>query len=557
MPYMKNYFNVLIVVILNISFSSAQSSVPNDWYFGNPGEGFNGISVRKAYNEFLKGKKTKTVVVAVIDSGIDIEHEDLTANIWVNPGEIPDNGLDDDKNGYTDDIHGWNFIGGPQGKNVGTDTYESTRVYGNLKYKYENANPATLNKEQKIEYDQFVKAKAYVDADIIKAKATLAQLEAVEQKVVKALESLEKALENKILNKQNLENIDPKDNYEIMLAKNLASEYLSYPGIKTIKDITTVIVDEIAQDKKSPLQKIEYSYNIEFDTRKSIVKDNFADPYEKYYGNNDVEGPDPLHGTHVGGIIGAARNNEKGMDGIAPNVKLMSVRAVPDGDERDKDVANAIRYAVDNGASVINMSFGKGFSPHKKVVDEAVRYAAKNDVLLIHAAGNSSESNDLIPAYPNPNFVKKSGFICKKQVKAKNWIAVGALSYKGGENAPAPFSNYGTKEVDIFAPGMKIFSTMPNDEYAPLQGTSMASPVVAGVAATIRSVFPALTAEQVKEAIMKSVTPLNHDVYVPGSKSEKINFSKLSVSGGIVNLDKALTYASTMKGKKKIKEIKV
>jgi cell wall-associated protease len=203
------------------------------------------------------------------------------------------------------------------------------------------------------------------------------------------------------------------------------------------------------------------------------------------------------------------------------------------------------------------MSFGKGFSPDKKVVDEAVKYAAKKDVLLVHAAGNSGENNDVNPTFPNANFIEKSGWICKKQQKAKNWIAVGALNYKGGENAPAPFSNYGAKEVDVFAPGMKIYSTMPNDEYAPLQGTSMASPVVAGVAATIRSVFPTLTAEQVKEAIMKSVTPLTQDVFVPGGKSEKINFAKLSLSGGVINLDRALSYAATMKGKKKVKEIKV
>ncbi len=554
---MKNFFNVLFFITLIVVQSSSQSNVPNDWYFGNPGEGFNGISLRKAYTEFLKGKKTKTVVVAVIDSGIDIEHEDLTDNIWVNPGEIPNNGIDDDKNGYVDDIHGWNFIGGPDGKNVGPDSYEATRVFRSLNYKYENANPSTLNKSQKLEYADYLKAKETIDKEINIANATLNQLEAVEKKVINSLSSLEKALENKALNKENLKSLEAKDDYEVMLAKNLVTEYLSYPEIKTIQDIKDLIIDEIAQDKKSPLQKIEFSYNPEYDPRKSIVKDNYSNPNEKYYGNNDVEGPDPLHGTHVGGIIGAIRNNDKGMDGIAPNVRLMSVRAVPDGDERDKDVANAIRYAVDNGASIINMSFGKGFSPDKKVVDEAVKYAAKNDVLLVHAAGNSGESNDLTTAYPTANFIKKRGLLCKKQEKAKNWIAVGALSYKGGENAPAPFSNYGAKEVDVFAPGMKIYSTMPNNEYAPLQGTSMASPVVAGVAAAIRSVFPALTAEQVKDAIMKSVTPLTQDVYIPGSKSEKINFAKLSVSGGVVNLDKALTYAATIKGKKKIKEIKV
>jgi subtilisin family serine protease len=275
------------------------------------------------------------------------------------------------------------------------------------------------------------------------------------------------------------------------------------------------------------------------------------------YGNNDVEGPDALHGTHVGGIIGAVRDNDLGMDGVAPNVKLMSVRAVPDGDERDKDVANAIRYAVDNGASIINMSFGKGFGTHKQLVDDAVKYAESKDVLLIHAAGNSGQNNDTTPNFPNATFEKKSGFLFfKKKRKAKNWIEVGALNYKDGEDAPAPFSNYGEKEVDVFAPGMKIYSTLPNNEYAPLQGTSMAAPVVAGVAATIRAVYPRLTAVQVKEAIMMSVTPLKQEVKLPGSKSDKVNFSKLSVTGGTVNLEKALQYASKLQGKKKVKDIK-
>jgi len=501
-------------------------------------------------------KKTKTVVVAVIDSGIDIEHEDLAANIWVNPGEIPDNGIDDDKNGYIDDVHGWNFIGGPDGKNVGPDTYEATRVFGSLKYKYENANVATLNKDQKKEYDTYLRAKENVEKETEKAKAAIVQLENVEIKVMSGIDALAKSLGDKPLDLAGLESIDATGNQELTMAKNIAAQYLTASEVKTIDGIKEIIKGEIAQDKQSSQDKLDYAFNIDFDPRKTIVKDNYADATERIYGNNDVEGPDPLHGTHVGGIIGAVRDNGIGMDGVAPNVKIMSVRAVPDGDERDKDVANAIRYAVDNGATVINMSFGKGFGTHKNLVDEAVKYAAKKDVLLVHAAGNSGENNDITPNFPNANFEKKSGFLCKKQKRAKNWVEVGALNYKVGENAPAPFSNYGIKEVDLFAPGMKIYSTMPNNEYAPLQGTSMASPVVAGVAATIRSVFPALSAEQVKEVLMKSVTPVTDDVKLPGSKTDKINFSKLSVSGGVVNLDKALNYAASLKGKNKVKESK-
>ncbi|MBC7885969.1 MAG: S8 family peptidase [Saprospiraceae bacterium] len=553
---MKNIFNVLVIFFLSFTILIGQSATPNDWYYGSPGEGYNGISMRKAYADFLKDKKTRTVVVAVIDSGIDIEHEDLADNIWINPGEIPNNGIDDDKNGYVDDVHGWNFIGGPDGQNVGVDTYEATRVYGSLKYKYENATVANLTKAQKKEYDIFIRAKETVEKEREKAKSKIIQLELVESKVMTSLNDLEKALEGKSFTQENVENIESSDNQSLTMAKNIAIQYLSTSEVKSIDGIKSVIKSEIAQDKNPAQSKLEMAYNPDFDPRKTIVKDNYADPTEKYYGNNNVEGPDPLHGTHVAGIIGAVRNNNLGMDGVAPNVKLMSIRAVPDGDERDKDVANAIRYAVDNGATVINMSFGKGFGTHKDLVDEAVKYAAKKDVLLVHAAGNSAQDNDVIENFPNATFEKKSGFLCKKRGIAKNWIEVGALSYKDGEDAAAPFSNYGAKGVDLFSPGMKIYSTMPNSEYAQLQGTSMASPVVAGVAATIRSVFPALTAEQVKEVIMSSVTPLTQDVKMPGSKTDKINFSKLSVSGGIVNLEKALLIASKMKGKKKINEVK-
>ncbi|HMP31768.1 MAG TPA: S8 family serine peptidase, partial [Saprospiraceae bacterium] len=262
-------------------------------------------------------------------------------------------------------------------------------------------------------------------------------------------------------------------------------------------------------------------------------------------------GPDALHGTHVGGIVGAIRDNNIGMDGIAPNVKLMVIRAVPDGDERDKDVANAIRYAVDNGASIINMSFGKSYSPEKNIVDEAVKYAEKNDVLLVHAAGNSAENIDVADNFPNA-FLGKSGFIFKKNRYAKNWIEVGALSYKKDADMVAGFSNYGSKRVDLFAPGVQIFSTTPNNQYRYLQGTSMAAPVVAGVAAVLRSHFPTLTAIQVKEVLMKSTIPFTNMVKQPGTGKE-VPFNTLSVSGGVVNLYKAYELAEKTKGKKKIK----
>lgn len=552
---MTKFFNLLIAFFVCLTSMFAQTPTPNDWYYGNPGEGFTGISMIKAYDEFLKNKSTKTVVVAIIDSGMDINHEDLKENIWINTGEIPGNGIDDDGNGYIDDVYGWNFIGGPNGQNVGPDTYESTRVYAELRYKYENADEKKLNKDQKAEYDIFKRAKEKLDADRAKAESNLNRMTALEDKVMNALNALEKELGDNEFNMANVTAIDDSKGQEIAMAKMLATQYLTGNNdIKSIAEVKSNVTNDILEDKKRFQDQLDYAFNPDFDPRKTIVMDNYKDPKEKIYGNNDVKGPDPLHGTHVGGIVGAERNNNIGMDGVAANVKLMSVRTVPDGDERDKDVANAIRYAVDNGASVINMSFGKGFGTHKDIVDAAVKYAESKDVLLVHAAGNSAQDNDNTDNFPNAMYEKKTGFLFfKKKRKAKNWIEVGALNYKEGEDAVAPFSNYGQTVVDIFAPGMKIYSTMPENEYAQLQGTSMAAPVVAGVAAVIRSVYPTLTAEQVKEAIMNSVTKLNHNVKVPGTK-DIVPFSKLSVSGGVVNLYNALVYASTMKGKKKIKK---
>ncbi|MBK7525712.1 MAG: S8 family serine peptidase [Saprospiraceae bacterium] len=547
---MSKIFNILIFVFLYVTVVNTQE-VPRDWFFGNPEDEFIGIGVNKCYESINTIEKGKPVIVAIIDSGIDFDHEDLAENMWVNPGEIAGNGKDDDGNGYMDDIHGWNFIGGPDGSNVGQDSYEAARVYGMYRYKYENADVKKLTKSQKSEYEIFVKAKENVEKETNKAKNKLNQINTIETKVKDAFERMDNKLGNNQLTKTWLDSLDTSSDEKLTLAKNIINQYLTNSDEKDYNKIKTTVFEDIDSDKVNYQNKIDYSYNPDFDPRATIVKDNYKDVSEKYYGNNNVEGPDATHGTHVGGIVGAIRGNNKGAEGIANNVKIMSVRAVPDGDERDKDVANAIIYAVDNGAQIINMSFGKGFSTHKSVVDEAVKYAAKNDVLLIHAAGNSAQDNDKITNYPNANYEKKVGFIFKKKKRAQNWIEVGALNVKKGPDMVAPFSNYGKKEVDVFAPGMRVYAPVPGNNYAPLQGTSMASPVVAAIAALIRSQYPSLTAEQVKEAIMNSVTPIQEEVTIPGSKTEKTKFSNLCVSGGIVNVYNALTYASKMKGKKK------
>ena len=282
---------------------------------------------------------------------------------------------------------------------------------------------------------------------------------------------------------------------------------------------------------------------MELDGRKT--GDDPDDLTDTNYGNNDVDGPDPKkedakHGTHVAGIIAAERNNGIGINGVADNVKIMAVRAVPDGDEYDKDIALGIRYAVDNGAKVINTSFGKYFSTHPEWVMDAIKYAAKNDVLIVNAAGNDALDMDVTRIYPNDQTPENEEEI------ADNFLTVGASNFDYGSDLVARFSNYGQTNVDVFAPGTKIWSTTPNNEYEFLQGTSMASPAVAGVAAMIRSLYPKLSAAQVKEVIMKSGLASPQKVMVGGNSKDIRPFAELSVSGKMVNLYNALIMASKM-----------
>ncbi|HVY76267.1 MAG TPA: S8 family serine peptidase, partial [Puia sp.] len=311
---------------------------------------------------------------------------------------------------------------------------------------------------------------------------------------------------------------------------------------------TTFLTDFKEQADREE-KKMEIRETAPPDYRAEIVKDNENDITDSIYGNNDVMAGDPMHGTHVSGIIAAERNNGKGMNGIADNVRIMMIRAVPNGDEHDKDIALAIRYAVDNGARVVNMSFGKNLSPEKSWVDDAVKYAQSRGVLLVHAAGNDAADVDTVGNFPNPNFKYMKG-------RADNWITVGASSdpraEEGFSSYTASFSNFGKKEVDVFAPGSRIYSTLPGvNKYGNLDGTSMAAPVVTGVAALLLEYFPTLTPEEVKYCIEKSASVPNVKVKKPGTDSEMVNLSDLSESGGIINAYGAVKLASTLTEPKK------
>lgn len=521
-----------------------------DWYLKDPEtDSVQGVSAERVYQTLLKDKPSRPVTVAVIDSGVDIEHEDLRENLWINEDEIVGNGLDDDKNGYVDDVHGWNFIGGKEG-NVDADTYEVTREYARLKPKYENVEEKDVNKKNRDEYAYWQEVKAKYERDSKFNKEQYDQYVQQYQLYTNAFmtihycDSLLQRTLGQPVTKSSLASVE-SSNDTIQFAKQTLSRILeSVEGdveVSAFLEELAGYIDQLKEGVHHYETAVEYGYNTEFDSRE-IVGDNPEDLEERYYGNNDVEGPDARHGTHVAGIIAADRDNDIGVKGIADNVKIMSVRAVPNGDERDKDVANAIRYAVDNGAHIINMSFGKGFSPHKEVVDKAVKYAESKGVLLIHAAGNDGDDLDQESNFPNKTYGSGG--------ESQTWLEIGASSWGADENFVGSFSNYGKKSVDLFAPGVQIYSTTPNDTYENLQGTSMAAPATTGVAAILMSYFPHLTAEDVKIILRESTRKFDGlKVTKPGSK-DAVPFNQLSSSGGMVNAYEAVKLAMEYEGKK-------
>lgn len=488
-----------------------------------------GISTEKAYQQLLAHKKATTVVVAVIDGGVDTAHEDLKPIIWVNSKEQAVNGKDDDHNGYTDDRHGWNFIGGPKG-DVNYDNLEMVRILRRDKPRYDTLTEATVPAEEKVSWLAYRKMDSDYTKNLENAKNTLqgingfkSVLDGVLAKIAKDSPTLE-----------DFENFKPQGPGEAHIRKIVIGELQKDPDFKKFKE------EELGGAIKHFQVQIDYQYNLAFDPR-SIVGDNYSNGEEHYYGNADVTGPNADHGTHVSGIIGAVRDNAMGIKGVADHVRIMAIRVVPDGDERDKDVANGIRYAADNGAKVINMSFGKGYSWDKKVVDEAVKYALSKDVLLVHAAGNDGSDLEKETNYPTRIYADGSGM-------ADAWIEVGASGPDNDSTLVAPFSNYGKTKVDVFAPGVSIYSTTPGSHYAKHDGTSMASPVVAGVAALIREYYPKLKAVQVKEIIMRSVVKPDHAVTINvGGAPRQVMLSDICISGGVVNVYQALQLAETYK----------
>lgn len=509
---------LFVFLALSLSFSNAQSlksifekgvtnEIKQDWHnLDYKLDNLYGTSANRVYSELIKDKKAKNkIVVAVIDSGVDWEHEDLSMHMWVNNDEVADNGLDDDKNGYIDDVHGWNFLAAKDGTDVEFENLEATRVLregGDLK--------------------------PWMTDEVMQRAAEIYNSNASDLKGMEQLSEFYIKIDPILTEKTG----NPEWTFEEALKVPHDENPMEriHKAIKRLK-LFGIKKGDLKEISETAVKYERYYLNYDFIAVEDRATDNAN------YGNNHYEGPDALHGTHVAGLIAADRNNDVGARGVASDVvEIMTIRAVPDGDERDLDIANAIRYAVDNGANIINMSFGKGLSPQESLVNSALLYASENNVLVVHAAGNDSENNDIVANYPNPYIGNGA--------KTATFLTVGASTISRKKDVVASFSNYGKEEVDIFSPGHDVYSTVPNNEYKLLSGTSMAAPVASGVAALVWAYHPDLSAIELKQILLDSATFLEKKkVKKPGNR-QKVRFGELSVTGGIINAYNAFQMAA-------------
>jgi subtilisin family serine protease len=526
---LKRYL-LLIITLFSVNASAQVTTVDSleadylNWYNKSPElDKICGTAVDRAYETILKDRKPqKVIIVAVIDGGVDVRHEDLAGQVWINKGEIPDNGIDDDKNGYIDDINGWNFLGNSKGEHLDTENLQITRIYRDYKAKFEFKTAKDVTEEDKADFDMYTAAKAEYDEYVVKYEGIIERYTKLIVKIEMAHKELKVFLKKDSISMDDIKGIESEDSL-INDYQKLLSRGANLAGLKGAIDYYKVYTESY--------------FNLVLNARANIIGDNPTDMKDAFYGNGDVKGPSADHGSMVSGIIGAVRNNGIGINGIATAVKIMALRSIPNGDEYDKDVALSIRYAVDNGANIINMSFGKGYSPMESEVYAAIKYAESKGVLMIAASGNEGQDVDVITHYPTP-YSKQGNLV-------STWLTVGANSKYFKEKMTASFSNYGAEKVHVFAPGVKVISISPDDNYDMMNGTSFSCPVVTGVAALVWSYYPELSASELREILMQSsVIYKNMKVNLPGSfedgKVPSVKFGKLSESGGVVNAYYAL-----------------
>jgi subtilisin family serine protease len=551
---MKRILFAILIICNHLIVFGQVTSPSQNWHWKDYNEQkVHGISLYQAYQKLAGlSKKPSPIIVAVMDGGVDTSNLEIKPLLWANPKEIAGNGIDDDRNGYIDDVHGWNFIGGKDGRNINKAADEKSRVYHRFKKIYEGKeiDEDTLTATQKKEYENWKQAALEIEFSEEDA-ANLRYISMATNAIQKIGNTILKEMVDTNFTVAQLQSFQP-------MGRNTLDAKMAY--LRTVKMLgfeAETPYAEMIKDLKDYVEGKEKSANAKLlppaPIRAEIIKDNYENLNDRFYGNNDITGPNARHGTHVAGLVASIPDEQWKVKSLYPNIQIMGIRVVPDGDEYDKDIALGIKYAVDNGAKVINMSFGKSFSPEQQWVDNAIRYAASKDVLIVHAAGNEYYDLETKLVYPTPysSYLKDT---------AKNIITVAASSDEFINNSLlTDFSNYGPSIVDVLAPGIKIYSTLPGKtNHGYLQGTSMAAPIVSHIAAMIRSYYPNLTAVEVKKIIMQSVwkpTNTSTTFEVPQKDASK-KLSEIASTGGIVNAANAIQIAnifnSTNKSKNKV-----
>jgi cell wall-associated protease len=547
---------ITIFMQLPYSFCNGQSGAyhptkrPHDWWQADwKKDSLPGISLDEAY-AYLKGRKSKQVIVAIIDNCIDTAHEELKDFIWTNKKEIPGNGIDDDHNGYADDVHGWCFIANKNNIAQTKQAASEVLVYNTWKTQFENIDTTELKSDAKVQYDIYQTAKKMM-FEKYHFFQTIAILESDSVKFIQYVEKLLPGYKDTKIKDIPFSTLRSSNSYD-----SAANLFLSFFA-KTVP--TTITLSRFSGRLKTSVGFNglinfinQYTYRDTYDTTnnyRKIIGDNPDDFNDKYYGTPAVNIPQigGAHATFIAGIICANRNNNIGINGIADNVQIMPlVTSVPGGGSISKDIVMAIHYAVDNGASIINMSFGitPWIDEHEKELRDAFDYANKHNVLIVNAAGNDGLNLD------NEKYLMGMGSNGKEH---DSYIRVGATTASMNDTLVTNFSQFGRKTVDLFAPGTAIYSTIPGNQYDTENGTSFACPVVVGVAVLLKSYFPKLTAKQIKEIIVKSVYKPDVMVVPPARAgfTNKVPFSYLSKSGGIVNAYNAVKLADEITKKNK------
>ena len=497
--------------------------LPNQWHYSNNGDKMFAattaagadINVPEAWK--LTGG-SPSIIVAIVDEGVKYTHPDLAANMWVNPNPSPEFG--------NQDIHGWNFLGNAVGESLRRAGTEPFREYKRLRPRFKDADTSRLTLSAKAEYAYYKQMERAARLDTYIKFTEYQRIRSDAFRICDSLMRLKYGdRETTVADFQRLELADTTG---LALPLSIAA---STPVMFTPDMPWHEAVEKIDSEYRLSAVRVASLDSLNDDPH--IKLGNRPDDFRNFrYGNNLI-GDDPYHGTMVAGVIAACAATA----GELPRpVKILSVRAIPEGDEYDRDVAAAIRYAVDNGAEVVNMSFGKYLSPHRDEVLAAMKYARSKDVLLVMASGNDGVNVDVRPIFPTCRDTKGR--------RLENQIVVGASTPDG---RVASFSNYGAENVDLLAPGENVRSTAPEGGYDTAQGTSIAAPIVSGVAAVLRSFYPDLSAREIREILIRTVTHFPADeMPVPGKSetSRMIQGRQVCLGGGILNAQAAMKEAS-------------